>query len=698
MMSRARKPCRPASVLGAVLASLLLVNCAGCGGCRRSTADPYAPWGGMSKEEWLKKRQERLEKERQEEAKAKAANEAARKKAAEERLARRRKEMETHTAAAPAAKLAAAAPKPPALPDDFRLWKDEHYLAAREANDPRLTSAVVWRGRSGRGKSGEVKFFLRLLREAPSGSSLPSGRPMGAGSGRLAPGLIQAVAEAVAINETPEACEALQAFLAGKGIPSGESRQTAEAVINALAAHPVQNNQDLLLGVVTEPQRVCPPGRPDLSAEELRRLGLAAVRASPHPRLRTALAERLASGQGSAELRAAAGPLLLEPQPVNIEAQAVLYAADLLPAALRRNVEQQLAGSLSQALAWAVGAEPPAGSQIPTPTGKAAEIAVLEPSTSIAIAQRVWSAQWGRVLEIRLASVSSLTEEASLVALASMVPRQEVRHRLVRTLRRHLHEGPAAVRSAGLNAQVIPEPGFLGVLRHARAGWEDAAPRAGSTRWPVANEARGWPRSATAPPNPAPSWLDFEQESLRAQLARFHHAALKAALRGESSAGGGTGDTVAAPIAFHQKAAPVAMLHLLLPRPGPAPDAPALPEPLQVFYVRLEGPGVPEKVLAHYRRQFGPKAETRYGPQVAWLAALLPADGSWDWTTVDVWLTLPAKETGLPKNGVPSGAAVELTVEILWVRVGGDGPEPPAGPKPSPDNANTSAPASVEGK
>ncbi len=657
MISRAQRAWRFASVLLAVLACVPLLAFSGCGGCRRGGADPLAPWGGMSKEEWLKQREARLKKEREEEARAKAAEEQAKRKAAQERQARRLKEQaKVASAAAAAAKV-----QRPALPEDIRQWKDEHYFAARQSNDPRLAAAVLWRGRTGIGKPEEAQFLRRLVSQAFQLGAEPGHKAVRGTSGRLAPGVLKAVADALAVNGTSEARKALEALLTGREVLGADSRPLAEAVLGALAANPSEGNRQLLVSVVCEPGRYCPPERLDLSADQLRQLAVAAVRSAADGPLRTALAQHLAGGQASAELLAAVGPLLLDSQPANAEAQAILYAANLLPAELQPKVEQYLAALAGQGLAGALGVRQASG-QIGVPARTAPQ-APVDAEMLETLAQRLWTPEWGRGIAIRLGSISSLGEGAALAALASTIPREEVRQRLVHALCRQWDEGPGALRSAGVGTRVIPEPGFVAVLRQARARMEPALPRTLPVRRAGSAEGRNRvpPQPATAQ-NPSQAWLDFEQELVRAQMAQFHEAALIQALRGRLSAPGGTLASAAFSVAFHAGATPVAVWHRAA-KPEEAGSRAGLPEPLEIFYARLEGRGHPEKVVAHYRRQFAGKAELRSTSQETWLGGFRAGENR-DWTSLDVLVVGPV---GSDRRSAPAPVQ-DLTVEVLLVR------------------------------
>lgn len=649
---------------------LLLV--AGCGGCGKSgRSDPYAAWGGLSKEEWLKQYEQRKQKERQEKAEAKAAQAAAERKARQEAEARRKQRQAEPAQTARALK--PAGDRTAELPADATLWSDAEFLRARDLGEPRLIQAIAWRGRTRIGKPGEVEFLLRLLGVGEAKESAATAQRGITRQDRRA--LLAPVAEALAANGTAESRAALLALLAGHQLQADEGRPAAEAVLRALAAHPQSEHRALLAGILMEPGSYCPPGRPGVTPEELQRMALEAVRRLADRPLRTTLAEHWAARptEGSRRLL---GPLLLEPHPANLEAQAVLYAVDLVPVERMGRLEQQLAAAGAQALDHVLGRQAAWPANVSESLGRAS--ALEDTELLEAIAGRLWSAGWARGLEVRLASVNTLAERASLVTLASVVPRQAIRDRLVRVLSRHWPEGPEPLRKAGLGAAVVPEMGFLAVLCQATA----ASSQTMSKSSPLPRRTAVTGRLGVGEANPDPlgadsAWSAFEQEVFRLQAARLQDAARVAALR-RTATDANAEAAAAALCPVYPGAEAASSLYLRLPQASPGPKGPSgvpaladrWPEAEEIGYLRLEVRASLEKVSAYYRRQLGPKTQLRRlapdgksgARQVVpgfWLSRVAPGEAadSWQWVGVLAY--------GTPSGPSRAEVVQELTIEII---------------------------------
>lgn len=295
-----------------------------------------------------------------------------------------------------------------------------------------------------------------------------------------------------------------------------------------------------------------------------------------------------------------------------------------------------------------------------------------------AIAERLWSAGWARGLEVRLVSVNTLAEQASLVTLASVVPRQAIRDRLVRVLSRHWPEGPEPLRKANLGAAVVPEIGFLAVLCQASAASSETMSKSSPLPRRTAAKGRLGVGEANSDPLGADSaWLAFEQEMFRLQAIRLQDAARVAAMGRTAT----DGDAAAAAVALcpvYPGAEAVSSLHLRLPQASRgsngASGVPALadrwPEAEEIGYLRLEVRASLEKVSTYYRRQLGPKTQLRRlapdgksgARQVApgfSLSRVAPGEpaGSWHWIGVLAY--------GTPSGPSRAEVVQELTIEII---------------------------------
>ncbi|NUQ66118.1 MAG: hypothetical protein HUU20_26955 [Pirellulales bacterium] len=138
--------------------SILAITAGGCGGCGSGGSDAndrHAKWGGVTKEQWMKQRQEKA---RQEEREAEEARN--KEKQAKEEDRKRREEKARQEAEEQASSLAAGRAKPqpetqdatatpkqpmseaPVLPEAFSEWREADFLTARLLGDPRLAPAI----------------------------------------------------------------------------------------------------------------------------------------------------------------------------------------------------------------------------------------------------------------------------------------------------------------------------------------------------------------------------------------------------------------------------------------------------------------------------------------------------------------------------------------------------------------------------
>ncbi len=662
--------------MAGLCAGLLLAACGGCGGCR-SGPDPYAPWGGMSKEEWLKQREERLRKEREEEARLKAADEEAKRKARQQAEARRK---------AAQAKAGDTARQPtqgeahgPRVPQDVATWTDEQCILARDAQDPRLVQAIAWRGRTKRGDPNEAKFLLALLERPRNAADAAQGR-FGGGMRNDRRALLGAVVEALVANGTAEAQAGLEALLAGQGVVAEEAGQACQAVVQALVGDLTAQNRTLLARVLVEPQRYCPPTRRELAPDQLQQTALSVVRRLDDRALRTLVAEELLRPQVSLASRRVVGAWLLAPEPANAEAQAILYAADYVPPELASRIERQLAAAGTWAVWRLLGVEHVGQAEAPSVAGQ--PVSPVDPEVLRTLAGHLWSRPWARVLAVRLGSANSLAEGADLVALASTVPRQETREVLQRTLRRFWSEGPEALRKAGLGTAVVPEIGFLAVLDRAGAALRDTRQARGVVPVRGLREAQaGKGAPGRAAPQVEDQWRTMQLEVMRRCVAQLREAARVAALRTADNASREAAAVQSPPF---PGAMPILSLEhrLIVPRPKRASPVradvpePSWPEPEEIAYARFQARGSLERVVSHYRRYMGAKAEVWAAGGDVVLSRFAGGEEPSDWQWEGVLVSTAAEGQLRPDR------LQEITIETVSLRH--HGPQPPPDEEKNP--------------
>ncbi len=668
------------------MAGLVLASTCGMAGCGKREdvgGASYAAWGGLSEEEWRKKREERRAQEVREEARQQAERkkaEAARKAAAAKPKPAAAPSREGNQAAQQTlAKRTDAAPKP-ALPDQVELWQDAHYRLARASNDPRLVLAVEHRARQGAGTEREAEFLARLLQPSvPMGrGNAPAGEPdpMAKGPSKA---LVEAVAAALGRNGTAPARNTLVQLIAGT-LRIDDDAAGATAALKALAENPSPENEEILLAALVEPLKYRPPGQGALGAGDLQQKALAMVRTIPGSRFRARLAQWFVDPRASPELRRLVAPVLLEVHPDNLEAHAILYPSDLVSAQVRTMLERHFAGHSSDAMAFFLGMSPgepigadgrslgvsgsPAGTRSPAPRIPS------DPDWPYVVARRLWSTEFALVLDVRLTGIASLNEGAQVCLLAATVPADVVRHRLQRTLERHWDDGPAPLRNAGLGSHLVFEPGFVPVLkaahRKALEGSKAASP-------PVPKLRRTGTRAPSKPAEKKKEptagreteWLEAEETLIRGYCQRLCSTALAEAVRNkrQPQARWPTPDRL--PVALHAEAAVVASLARDWPGTGDDHKLAGVPlEPMHVRYVRIEEKARPDRLVVHYRRQLAKTAQVRKIADGTWLDSLEVDDSTGSRRSVDLVITRAQADSKRPLD-----ESQELTVEILVVEL-----------------------------
>ncbi len=96
------------------------------------------------------------------------------------------------------------------------------------------------------------------------------------------PGLAAAIVEALGSNGSAEARLVLKQILLGKQHSDIDDRALAVAALRTLIDHQDEENQKILLAVLTVPDSIRPAGRGQLTPDQLHEDCLRLVRQSPH--------------------------------------------------------------------------------------------------------------------------------------------------------------------------------------------------------------------------------------------------------------------------------------------------------------------------------------------------------------------------------------------------------------------------------
>ncbi|MCR4412574.1 MAG: hypothetical protein NUV77_09145 [Thermoguttaceae bacterium] len=639
----------------------------------------------MSKEEWLKKREEKRAKEAQEDTRQKA--EADKKKAEAEAARKGKKAVSASEAARSPTENTAAKTTPgktigsdpkPVLPDEFDAWKDADYLLARASGDPRLVLAVEHRGRRGAGNEKEAEFLARLVqprvaagaRDALAGKSETKAKA-------ASKALVEAVAVALGRNGTPAARNTLVQLISGT-LKTEDDAAGAAAALKALAENPSPENEEILLAALVEPLKFRPPGQGDLGAGDLQREALAVARTVSGSRFRTRLAQWFVDRGAGPELRRLVAPMLLEVHPENLESHALLYQSDLVAADVRALIERRFVEYSSDALVFFLGIDlseqigvdgrTPVPARPNTATRTPVPLKPTDAEWPYLVARRLWSRESCNVLDVRLTGINSLDEGAQVCLLAATVPIDAVRGRLQRTLERYWEDGPAPLRNAGLGRRVVFEPGFVPVLKAARRKTYEGS-KAAAVSVPKLRRAGMRPQAKPVEKDPGEElekeWLKAEEALIRGLCQRLRAAALAEAVRNKRQPQDRWPTLDHFPVELHADATVVASFACDWPgRPSDHKLGGVPLETMRVRYVRIEEKARLDRLVMHYRRQSLKNAQTRAIADGTWFDSLHVDSATGSRQSVDLFITRSQADSKRPLD-----ESQELTAEILVVEL-----------------------------
>ncbi len=663
----------------------LLPGCGGCGGGGGSgDNDPYAKWGGLSEEEWRKNREAKQKAEEEEEKKAALAAEETRKKQEEER---QRKQVAAEVAEAEAAAQVALQPgaRPnarakglpsapaAALPLDIAEWKAEHYYLARAQADPRLSDAIALLGRRFVGNASAARLLTNLLSSDDLGppnagladeDSPPRRRAQGNSADEAA--TVAAIAEALSINATAVARQTLGQIVGGE--LAGNVPSARKAALDAIAGRPSAETDAVLLEVLMKLSQSASEGayrNPD-SVIAL----LAALTPSGAESVRMEMATRMLAPSSSPGQRDMLSAVLLEPCPDNLAAQAMLYHDFSTPAEMKEAIEANLTSFSSEVLRRLLGTP---RADLAMPTARTMRRGVRSASNSIPapevlddprlptrMARYVWNESSVARLADRVYQLHSLDNQAGLVLLASSVPNDLLRSRLLAALERTWQEGPQSLFNARVATAAVVEPGFAVVLKTVarRAPANQGALLASRT----INKLRDRQEAARQWEKVAEEWRILSRDGLASFCDRLKLAYQARASQWSPSARSDAGVPDDFPVAIHDGARVVSNYWLDWPQQAVI-DGQSLPvSPTQVRHVRIEETNRLLKVAGHYRHRLEGVREHAAG-DVVWLSGLESLDGG-QVRSVDVIIR---RGKGAPAVGAE--LEEKLAIDVLAITI-----------------------------
>jgi hypothetical protein len=400
-----------------------------------------------------------------------------------------------------------ADPAKPPLADDIKTWKKDEYLRARRENHPKLAEALAYARQYAPHDEKNARNFIDLLTpiKQENNPSNPGGyaQPVMPASPQVIETLVLALAE----NGSDLAKKTLKDILAGE-FAVDEDRAAVDAVMKSMTIHPSEENDDLLILLLTKPESLRKTGTPSstgaqplMTASELRTKAQEAVK-SASENLRIKLADQFV--KSNLDSNDPAVQLLLQEDPANLRAQLAIYQSEDLTKDTTAKLEQYFSNYASLAIGltmgipygvegmspsgatpgyasgpppgYATGAPPgfggvPSGfGGIPSPTTGTVPAPTTTEKLSdvergVKLAKTLWTSSLVGKLAEQLDEVRILEKSAPSIVLASEFPLDSLRGTMHKMLKKRQTDGPAALAAAGWNEKVLNDPGTLVLVK-----------------------------------------------------------------------------------------------------------------------------------------------------------------------------------------------------------------------------------------
>jgi hypothetical protein len=538
----------------------------------------------------------------------------------------------------------------PSLPAVLSQWKDADFLLARAKNDPRLTQAVEQLAKHPRSTPEEAEMLLSLLRPQTQDTSDHPAQPA-----RIA--LVRAATAALAASNTDAAKKALCELFA-KGLSAAERKAAAEIALAALVRDESPASQQTALKLLTESASASLPA-PE-SAQEEQRTGAGAqkmtaiIRANASAAFRKLLAGALLEPAHSASFGKQFLPVLCESDPLNLDAQVLIYQSRQTDAATRAVLEKQFVAASREALGAFLGFQADQPAKTPLP-----------PDWQYKVGALLWCPPLTEFLNLQHQALRSLAERPASVALAAAIPSGAMRANFERTLSRHWSEGPQAFHAIDAAEKGPVEPGFLIVLKSlARENRTKSSQQQRPGRL-VKQSADAEQDSGEDPrPGSESEWIKLAEDLVRDYCRRCHLAALARAAAAFNGGGASPEPRPAdSPIPLYPNSTIASAFRFDWPGDSAARLPQLADDVLQVSYTRIEKRVKPTTIVAYYRRQVKSCIERPLADGL-WLDGLNELKKEDRLRSIDVLIT--RAKSGSPQ---PANEDQELTIEILCVEV-----------------------------
>jgi hypothetical protein len=431
------------------------------------------------------------------------------------------------------------------FPADLTQWTASHFRLARQKNNPRLIQAVRELGR-GNPANPDPQANAQLLGEllkpssiAASGSSAPPGADAidlpAVTTNPAASGLAGAIIEALGANGTSDARTVLKSILLGNQVSDVPDRTLISLALRVLVSHPDEDNQKILAAVLTVPDSIRPPGRGQVTADELQQECLRQIRPIATAEFRQRLAQRANQKVSSAASRQHLLAMLTTPEAVNVEAQVELLAGGRADPTTIATLDRLVAPASQRVLECILNATPgelAAGAALPKSNPPAAgnEEGVIVANRemtfpdTVRMAQQLWRTDVCNSVAARLDVSDNLPSDIALGTLAATLPCDMVRKSLARHWENRWDEEATALENSPLFSSGGRDPGLIVVLKELPRATPAAKPVSTAKGNAKANES---PQSQRISKEQAAqhAWLHISELFARSLADRFATAA-----------------------------------------------------------------------------------------------------------------------------------------------------------------------------
>jgi hypothetical protein len=628
----------------------LLLCIGGCGGGGDAPANPAA--------QQVQKAMDREDAEAQEYANRwKAATEKKR-NPAQKTVARGKSQGDNSQADAseadgydPGHAKSAKKPSQPTYPADFTKWSPADFAAARSAGDPAIAQALRYRAQHAERTPEEAKMLASLFAAQSESSEVvvSRGSPLKEQANKNS--LACAIVAALIANGTPEAKSSLCDLIKG-ALPAEDERGAVECALAALAREASPEGEDMVVRSILNPEELLFAGRAGLGVEDLRQLGIAALKSEGSSRLRRKLAETAVDAVRTAELRKSLLLALTDKTIVNLDAQIFLYGSGKIDASARASLADHFTQLGKGAVTSIMGLVPPDGSE------------PVSDANALRVACSLWTKLMSELVDLHLQACLTPAERTPLLRLGATIPNDAMRAGIYRSLGRNWNEGLLCPASTASGGQAVFDPGYLVVLKlvgrdnHRAKPSPPAKPRASSSD----SSSKTKDAKDSAKPPIETDWEKTTEDQLRSLCRNCHVAALAQAA---ANVRDGLPPTKLSDNAFpfkpHAASNPTAVYQF--DWPGKWGDR--LPDKRSdvwnVSYVRFEERAKPSKPAAYYRKQVKGCEERRVSNGV-WFAALAEGTSSQRILSIDVLISRVNSAAG-------DDDEQPLTVEVLAVEI-----------------------------